>query len=269
MSKKWFRILLPLCFLSTPLLAQTYNFTAGEKQEAPVVVEPPLKSLTVGEKLIFDVFWMGIPVGVGTLEVKEMTVVGGRRAYHVVATARTNDFLSKLYPVQDEIHSYIDVEGFYSLCFSKTLKEGRYRADEKIVFDHQKKKGFYESFLNGERKEVAIPAGVHDLVSAFYWFRLQDIRGKGSLRTLVNSEEKNWDLELMILRLERKELRGNKVLSAILVEPKTRLKGILYKRGRAWVYFTADKRRLPITITLKTPFGPVVGVLTRPRSESR
>jgi hypothetical protein len=45
---------------------------------APKHAAPP-----VGERLAFRGRWMGIPVGHGWVEVKELTEVDGRRAYHI------------------------------------------------------------------------------------------------------------------------------------------------------------------------------------------
>ena len=225
------------------------------------MAEPPLETFTVGESLFFDVSWMGIPVGTGSLEIREKVRVRGRNAFHVVAVAQTNEFLSKIYPIHDEVHSFIDDEKFYSLEFQKNLKEGHYRADERISYDHEAKKAFYESLRNKSKKEISIPVGIHDFISAFFWFRLQPLEVGKSFHTLVNSEAENWDLEIRVLEFVTKELKGERVIPTVRVEPRTRLKGMLYDRGRAWVYFSVDSQRLPVWIALQTPFGPVVGVL--------
>jgi len=64
-----------------------------------------------------------------------------------------------------------------------------------------------------------------------------------------------------VLSRQDKELRGRGALDTILVEPVTRTKDILYKRGRAWVYFSADESRSPVWIKIATPFGAVNGIL--------
>ncbi|MBI2095486.1 MAG: DUF3108 domain-containing protein [Candidatus Omnitrophica bacterium] len=238
------------------------NFT-GRGGGGAREIAAPLAAPRVGERLVYDVFWMGIPVGIGTLEVKEKTTVDGRRVFHLEATARTGAFLSKLYPVEDQVRSLVDAEKFYSIEFRKTLREGRYRADERVRYDYAARKGYYESFWNKSKKEIPLGPGgyVRDILGVFYWFRLQKAEVGRSIKTVVNSEEKNWDVELRVLSRQTKEIKGRGAFDTILVEPKTRLKGVLYRRGRALVYFTTDPRRLPVWITLKTPFGPVVGVL--------
>ena len=253
---------LVLCFvvLTADALSAQQNFS-HKKKSSPVIKNLSGGNFEVGENLIFDVSWFGINVGFGSLEVKEKVRINGRDAFHVVAVAKTNDFLSKIYPIHDEVHSYIDVEKMYSLEFRKTLREGGYRADEKMVYDHERLMAHYESLKNKTKKEIEIPSGVQDFLSAFFWFRRQPIEIGKSVRTLVNSEEKNWDLEIKALKIEVKELRGGKVIPAVLVEPKSHLKGILYDRGRVWVHFSADEKRIPIWIKIQTPFGPVSGVL--------
>jgi hypothetical protein len=224
----------------------------------------PRQEILVGERLSYDVYWMGAPVGIGTLSVQQKESVGGREAYHVVAVAETNDFLSKIYPVHDEVHSWIDTETFQSLKFRKKVSEGLYRADEVVVYDEANKKGFYESLKNGSKKEFDVQVPVHDILSAFYWARRQKLEPGKSVRTTVNSDEKDWDLEVQVLGRESKELRGRGVWDTLLIEPKTRLKGVLEKRGRVWVHLQNDPARVPVLITFKTLFGPVVGVLRLP-----
>jgi hypothetical protein len=245
----------------SPLIAATQNFSSNKPSTPLAPPETPLTKHQVGEKLDFDVHWMGLHVGYGSLEVKEIVELRGRKAYHVIAVARTNEALSTIYPVRDEIHSYIDVESFHSLEFRKVLSERRYRADERVIYDYDKKKGYYESLLNGSKKEMDIPVPVHDIVSLFYWFRLQSVKVGDAIRKEVNSDEKNQDVELLVMSREEKEMRGKGVVDTFLVEPKTRVKGVLYSRGKAWVHFTTDRRRVPVLIVLKTPFGRVTGVL--------
>ena len=255
-----FNSLLFLILICPSAFAATSNFSTKSTRDFAHRIEAPRPTLQVGETIRMDVFWMGIPVGEGILEVREKIIRDGRPAFHLVATAHTNDFLSKIYPVEDRLESFMDAEGFHSLGFRKTVQEGRYRADEEIRYDYQNGKAVYHSFKNGSEKIFKIDGPVHDILSAFYWFRLQSVQCGQSLRTTVNDEEKNWALELQALRLENKEFKGGRVIETFLVEPRTRLKGILYRRGRTWVNFTTDSSRTPVSIRISTPFGPIVGI---------
>lgn len=232
----------------------------------PILIEPTASSLRVGNKFVFDVLWMGIPVGIGTIEIKEKVSVRGRDAFHVIARAQTNDFLSKIYPVNDEVHSFIDTERLCTLEFRKKLSEGRYRADERIIYDYEKKRGYYESLKNKSKKEFDILDPSQDILSVFFWFRQQPIRAGDVIEVKVNDEDKNWDLKLKILRTQTKKVRGRRPVDTVVVEPLTRLKGVFEKRGSVLVHFTADKRRLPYWVTFKTPYGHILGIFNEEKS---
>jgi hypothetical protein len=254
---------LSLALLAFCLSAQADNNFAGKKAAQLRALAEPSQEIRVGEKLVYEVSWMGVPVGIGELEVREKRVLDGRAAFHVVAAAGTNEFLSKIYPVRDEMHSWIDAETLQSLRFVKKASEGFYRADERVVYDAGKKKGYYESLRSGEKKEFDIAVPVHDVISAFFWARRQTLTPGKSMKTTVNNGEKDYTLEIDVLRREAKELRGQGVVDTILIEPKTRLEGVLDKRGRVWVHLENNPARVPIVITFKTLFGPIVGVLKR------
>lgn len=263
MKKRIIFLIFFLLWAQTPLYSAVNfakNNPASELSASPPI-EAPSGKLTVGEKLLFDVYWMGLHVGLGSLEVKEIVEQNGRFAYHVVAIARTNDTLSKLYPIYDEIHSKIDTEEFFSYEFTKNLKEGRYRADEKVIFDQEKGKGFYESFLNQSRKEFELRPKAQDFLSIFYWFRVQPVEVGQSAHAVISDKGKDYDVEMRVLRKEKKELRGGQTVWTMEVEPKTRYKEVLYQRGRGWVHFTITPARIPVLIRISTPFGPVTAVL--------
>jgi hypothetical protein len=258
---------LSLLFLlvGLPAFAGT-NFSSKNSPEMPLekkTLVEPASDIPMDEHLEYDVAWMGIPVGTGELWVKEKTIFNGRAAIHIVAIARTNEFLSKIYPVRDEVHSWIDAHTLQSLGARKTVSEGFYRADEQVTFDEAEKKGFYESFKNGSKKAFDIGVPVHDPVSAFYWVRRQPMEPGKVLRGMVNNGEKDYSLEVDVLKHETKEMRGHGVVDVILIEPKSRLEGILEKRGRVRVQLANDPIRTPLVFTFRTPFGVITGALKK------
>ena len=247
--------------LSPALSYASNDFSSKKTALSPLC--PPGQTISPGEHLQYDVFWMGVPVGLGELWVKEKTMRNGRWCYHVMAVAETNDFLSKIYPVRDEVHSWIDAQDLQSLQFEKKVSEGRYKAHERVLYDSDRKQGHYVSIKNGSKKDFSVAVPVQDILSAFYWARRQTLIPGKSVRTTVNSDEKDWDLEIHVLSRQNKFVRGLGDFDTLLIEPKTLLKGVLEKRGRVWINLENSPARTPIFITFKTPFGPIVGVLKR------
>ncbi len=108
---------------------------------------------------------------------------------------------------------------------------------------------------------------MHDILGAFYWFRLQNYQVGGAVSTQVNADEKNWEFSVKIAKTERLEIRHLGAFDVFVAEPSAKFKGVLVDRGKAWVSFTADERRIPVRIKLATRYGPATGVLEKlPRS---
>ncbi len=246
-------------YLTSNLYAATPNFTGP----GHINIEKANKALRVGEKFTYRVLWNGIPIGEGAMEIKDIVTFNGRQAYNIIATAKSNDFLSKLYKVEDVIRSYVDTTELCTLRFEKHQREGRYKADEVTVFDQERHTGHYESLLNKSKKDFKIPPKVQDLVSVFYYFRTLDVKPDSKLILDVNADEKNWKAVMNILDTQQLEMLRKGVYKVFCVEPKTPFKGVIAGRGRVQVYFTVDEKRVPVLIKIRVPFGFVTGILEK------
>ncbi|MBI4341402.1 MAG: DUF3108 domain-containing protein [Candidatus Omnitrophica bacterium] len=226
-----------------------------------IVLEPPLAHPRVGERLGFHGRWFGIPVGYGWIEVKGVIEFEGRQAYHIEVQGHSNEVLSAFYPIHDVIESYLDAETLRPLRFEKHQREGRYRADEVVIFNHQTSTAHYTSLLNKSGKQIPLPEQFQDLISAIYWFRSQAVEPNRQLLVNIYSDEKIFETTLLILKPTILELRKRGTFPCLVVEPKARFKGLLVKRGRLWAYLTADARRLPLLVQATTPWGVMSAVL--------
>jgi len=225
--------------------------------------DPPAAALPVGETLRYQARWMGFVVGEGSISVQEVTMVDGRRAYHLVAVASSNAFLSRFYPLRDEVHTYVDAERGVVLRYDKRQREGRYRADEVVTFDYQRGIATYQSLLNQSVKEVPITDGLLDPLGSLYALRQRPLEPGGSLTVPVYSDEKVYQMEVKVLRRFPLELLRRGVFDCVEIEPVATFKGLLVKRGRVRMELTDDARRIPLRVTLATPWGAITGVITR------
>lgn len=265
-KKRFFSYLGFVFFSSLVLSFFSFSYAAkvnfGKTQDK-VTIAPAKKTLRVGEKFTYGVYWIGVNVGEGILEIKEIVKIDGREAYHVVGIARTNEFLSAIYKVEDVVHSYIDKEKLCSLKFEKHQREGKYKSDEITIYDQKKHKGYYESLLNKSKKEFDIPDRVHDIPSAFYYFRTLDVVPNSTVTLDVNADEQNWKVNMNVLQAQNLEILRRGVHKVFCVEPRAPFKGVISKRGKAYVYFSADENRIPLLIKIRVPFGIVTSVLEK------
>ena len=178
--------------LAACLLAGAPLLQADEA--ATVLPRGPLP--TVGERLSFRGWWLSFPVGYGWIEVKEIVTLEGVRAYHIEAQGHTNEVLSTFYPIHDVIHSYLAVDTLKPLRFEKDQREGHYRANEVVTFDHQHGTATYRSLLNNSVKEIPLPDAFQDLISALYWFRAQPLEPGRPFTLNLYTDEKIYETEI-------------------------------------------------------------------------
>jgi len=241
------------CIIYDP---KTRSFIAAEK-----VMPPAKKKLRVGERLKYEIRWLGLTAGEATLLVKEIVDYEGRKAYHIVSTVESNKYISKIYKVRDEVHSYIDYDNFYSLRFEKHLREGNYKCDEIMEYDQESGMAVYNA-LN-KRLAMTIPKNTQDALSCLYYYRIQDIEIGKSVFMNVNADERNWKLEIKALETQTVDVANQGIFNAFVVEPLAMFKGIFIRKGRMWIWFSADERRLPLVVKTRIPIiGNIVVVLT-------
>jgi len=223
---------------------------AGEEVKR---IEKANFTIREGEQLKFSIRWLGFEVGTADVEVKGISEIRGRRAFHIAVYVRSNALIDLVYRVRDEHHSYVDVERLHSLRYEKILKEGRYRADEVMDYDHETHQAVYFSRKNGSRKEMLIPKDVQDQVSCAFWFRIQPMSVGDSVRIPVNADEKNWNLEVKILKRSPIEIADLGSFDAVQIEPFIQFQGIFIHRGRMVGWMSADEKRLPLLMRTKIP----------------
>ena len=240
------------------------NAFAGEPEKIFLASEKPAGKIFLGEKIKFEISYLGIPAGVAEAEVKEIVKVNGREAYHIEINVQSHPILDWIYKVRDTHHTYIDVEHFHSLRYEKKISEGRYRADEVMEYDQDNHLGRYHSLKDQSRKEMFIPKNVQDQISCCYWLRLQDVKSDAKVSIPVNADEKNWDLEVGAKGVREMKLGGVGVFQAIEIEPVVLFEGFFVRRGKVRGGMSMDERRIPLVMKVKVPvLGEVTATLVQ------
>ena len=226
--------------------------------------ERPEGPLRVGEKFTYSLQWLGLRVGTATLEVKEIVDIKDRRAYHIILNARSNRWLSRIYKVRDDIHTFVDVERLTPLRFESYRREGGYRCREITTYDQDAHIAVQKSLISGITKDIKIPPDTQDVLSCPYYFRTQDIKIGESLSIPVNAREKNYKLETKVLKLEMLRIWGIGTYRVIKVEPSAKSEGKSVKKGKMLIWFTDDKEKIPLFVKIKVPIvGSVYVVLIK------
>lgn len=253
------KIIFPVFFLSLFLAIPA----ARSENKLPIFSEAaPAKKLWVGEKLVYVISYLGVPVGGAEAEVREIIQFKNRKAYHVVTKVRSYPVIDLFYKVRDEHHSYIDTETLVSLRYEKNIREGRRRERETIEFDPGKKTAAYLDAEGRVRHEMEVPDGTQDAMSCGYWSRSVEIFPNSSLFIPVNAEKRNWNLEVKFYDSRPVEIEGVGSFLALESEPLMEFQGIFFRRGKIRGWISLDARRIPLRMKVKIPvLGQVSAVL--------
>ncbi len=233
-----------------------------------------------GERLVFDVSWMGINAGQATLASLGVVQFNGRPAYHLVTTAQSNAFISKFYRVNDRNESYLETDKLQSLRFEKHLREGNYRHSSFTDFDQDGKQAYYryldftpvpknisnlpeaEKYSTYTKKEFPLVSGSLDELSVLYYVRGLPLAEGRTIFAHVFASSKNWDLEVRVLRKEMLDtVLGRR--ETLVVEPMLKFEGIFQQKGRVLVWLTDDQERIPVLMKSEIKIGSFVSTLVR------
>ena len=216
----------------------------------------PNSSFGVGERLEFSINYGPISAGEAVMEVKDITRYNNHKCFRLVSTAKSNKFFSFFFKVDDKVESLMDVYGLYSLHFEKHLREGKYRADKYVDFDHKK----HLAFADGDT--IPIKEYVQDALSSLYYVRTLNLEVGNSIFVEHHSDKKNYSLEVKVLRRERVKVPAGE-FDCLVVEPMLRASGIFKHTGKLTVWLTNDKFKIPVLMKSKVAVGSIASKLKK------
>lgn len=207
----------------------------------------------VGESLVFSVDYGFYKAGTAIMAVADCVTVNGDVCYHIKTTAVSNDFISAFYKVNDEVNSYIDVNGLFSRRFEKKLKEGKYKSDRFVDFYHDRLIA-----LNTRSKYALtpIPLYVQDILSSLYYLRTFDIEVGKDCFIEVYADGKVYPLRVIVHGKEKVKVPAG-TFKCIKVEPVLQSEGIFKQDGKLTVWLTDDEKKMPVKMTSKILIGSI------------
>lgn len=210
----------------------------------------------VGERLEYDLSWGFLPVGSAIMEVKSLTKFKGEMCYLARFSVQTNSFADAFYKVRTSIESTISSDFSRSFVYRKSQEEGKTRRKIVVNYDYDERKAIY-SVGNIIQSTTPIPAQVFDPLSIAYFFRLQELQPNQE-KTLPTCDGKSF--RNIIVRTGEKKIisvPAGKFDSIETIPEMHNLRGVFKKspEGILRVWYSTDKRRLPVKISSKVIVG--------------
>lgn len=211
-----------------------------------------------GETLVYTIAWLKIEGGEMTLRTSRETSTDGVPVHRIALIASSNDYVSKFYPVRDLYETWVDARDFQPLRFEKHAREGRYESDEVEEFDLTRRIGSWRE------DRTPLPERVQDIISSFYFLRTQPLAVGQDVRVDMFSRGKIYKLKASILEREKVETEAG-TFDAFKLQPQLRENETAEdrNRGKLFLWFSDDERRLPVMAKTVMPIGSVTARLRK------
>ncbi|MEW6042284.1 MAG: DUF3108 domain-containing protein, partial [Elusimicrobiota bacterium] len=251
--------------LSDSLIPDTLKCSTGESYDK-AIRDIPNPSFGVGEELNFSINWGFVHVGSARMSVKPLVNKNKRPCYELEATARSNKTISNIYHVNDLFLSYLDTAALIPHEYLKYQNEGSYHFDQHAIFDQKLntvkvwgKRTKKNSVINKDTS-FAIPQMVYDVISAFYYTRVLDLK-KRDIFVLNNIDnDKLTKIQVRVLDYDKINV-GAGTFKCLIVEPQMSGIGLFKKKGRLLIWLTNDKYKMPVMFKSKIFIGSISGKL--------
>jgi hypothetical protein len=208
-----------------------------------------------GEVLRYRITYGFVDAGEAVLEVKTTSKkgVGNRELIHVKGTGKTLGGFNSVYRVNDVYESYLDKKGIFPWQFVRRVDEGGYKINQDYAFKHDKLK------VNNGKKDFAIPVGIQDMISSFYYARTFNFKTakKGQVFEFkCFMDDQIWPLKVKYVGDETITIRKGKFKCKKFV-PVVQTGRYFKSENDVNFWVTADDNAIPILIKAKIPVGTV------------
>lgn len=215
----------------------------------------PNTAFKEGEILTYRLHYGLINAGNVVLEVKpEILNVGSRKVYHIVGTGYTTGSADWFYKVRDRYETYMDKDALLPWMFVRRVDEGGFKFSQDYSFNHYQKKVDI-----GNNEKFDVPAGIQDMVSAFYSARNMDLSNAkdGDIYSITCFVDKEiWPLKIKFI--------GREVIDTDLGEFRCLRFRPVVQKGRVFkdeddlnVWISDDKNHLPMRVKANIIIGSV------------
>ena len=229
------------------------GYAAKIPERSYPTVDQPKQEFFVGEKLVYSIRYLGIPIGRAEGWIKEVVEIRGRKAYHIVVKIASTTVVDLIYKVRGEHHTYIDVEKLYSLRYQVQSSKNPSQTAFEMNFDHPKNVVDYFYARRKIHKIFPIFKDSQDRLSLGYFFRTLAVKPHEVVSIPVSTEQKNWKIQIKTQGTRKMIFSGVGTFEAIQILPKLDFVSTLKGEGSVRAWISLDERRIPLQLEARAP----------------
>ena len=235
------------------------------KVSTPLI--PPVRKISpmpfdVGEKLNYDIRYVGVTAGYFNTEVMPFKVVNDRKVYHFQAHAKTVKLFELVYRVNDLLESFWDEEGAFSHRFTMDLDESKQTRKLIELYDYDKKKSFFwnridhvQKGFSEQKEQYDIALWSQDPISSLYYLRIAPLPKDPNqeFRFPIILDGKPWEGVIHFLGKERVYAGGRYFESNVYKLENYQNGEVKNKDNKVWI--SDDEHRYVLRVEAKIKVG--------------
>jgi hypothetical protein len=225
---------------------------AGGKITNPELVYAGMP-FSAGEEQHFDLFYMGVFVGYGKLDVKAPVLDGGTWSNVFGAAAHTAPSYEVIFRADEKMLAYSEGQTFAAKKFKmeqdeKQIFGDHFKGSKLIKFDHGKcyTKETVDRIDRERRvKRFELIPGSTDILSGFYEMRQKKYKIGKVEKSLVYTSEESWWAEFTPVSFEEVEVPAGK-FNAVKLSLKTYIGKVAQQKGDMFMWIAVDHPSRPL-----------------------
>jgi len=207
----------------------------------------------IGEKLTYKIKFFAISIGEKILEVKDTVEIDGHSTYLLSSKAKTVGLTDLFFPLEDRMRSFVDIDTLYPHRIEIYFQEGNSPPKDRIVqIDQKIGIAWIEDRGKKQKWKKELPGPTLDTLSLIYWLRAQFFQ-VGKVFSLFLLEDGNLrGIKIKVIKQEKVKLNKENYLAFLCSEVGS---------DKIKIWFSSDKRHLPIKIEVATDIGIITSYL--------
>ncbi|MFQ3575576.1 MAG: DUF3108 domain-containing protein [Cytophagales bacterium] len=217
------------------------------------------KAFVTGEKLEYRVHYGFINAGRAEVEISNKIVkVNERPCYKISAFGRTVGSLDMFTKIRNYYGSYIDTATLVPYKHYRNVKEGNYKLNEEVFFDHKEHKALRKVEGHGD-ESYDIPGNAQDIISGFYYLRnmdLDNLKKGDTIKVLGFFENQSFDFKMKYLGKEKVKTDFGQI-SSHMISPIMPPNALFVGENSLKVWISDDRNRVPLKCKASTYVGAI------------
>ena len=203
----------------------------------------------IGETLIYNASFSGIPAGRATLKVIKEDNIQNKKTFHIQFKAKTSGITNYLFPINNIIDIWLDKTSLLPIRIKEKISEGNYKKNREL--NYFKNKGYV--ILNN-KDTINIKSDFHSPYSFFYFFRNFDFNHLKN-KPIVLFQGKSF--EFIDISIKNKIKITSKLGDYICTEvtPQKKNNKNFKNQSTMNIWFSNDTKKYPVKIWLKMKYG--------------